>query len=155
MICGSEDELITILERGCPEIAKSFLYRLFGTGKIPTTLLSELQAEGIILSDEGVKGSIIFRDYSAPGKRFAWKRVGIVASIALTEARILALSDSKPIINVPLADERLQAMRFSLEKEETLCVSFDAGLFQPDWSGTIEYRFRTPQAKQLLELLQK
>ena len=136
-------------------MAKSFLYRLLGVGKIPASVMSELHTEGIILSDEGVKGSIIFRDFSAPGKRFVWKRVGIVASVALTKLRLLALSDSKPIINVRLTDERLHAMRFSLEKGETLCVAFDAGLFQVDWLGTIEYRFRTPHAQHLLELLQK
>ena len=136
-------------------MAKSFLYRLLGVGRIPASLMSQLQAEGVILSDEGVKGSIIFRDFSAPGKRFLWKRVGIVASIALTELRLLALSDSKPIINVPLTDERLQAMRFWLDKDETLCVAFDAGLFQVDSTGTIEYRFRTLHAQHLLELLQK
>lgn len=136
-------------------MAKSFLYRLFGVEKIPAALMSQLQTEGIVLSDEGLKGSIIYRDFSAPGKRFGWKRVGIVASLALTKARLLALAGSNPIINVPLTDERLRAMRFSLKNDETLCVEFDAGLFQADWSGTIEYRFRTPQAQRFLELWQK
>jgi hypothetical protein len=136
-------------------MAKSLFYRLFGVGKIPEPLMSQLKNEGIVLWDEGVKGSVIYRDFRAPGRRAAWRRVGITASIAVTKTRLLALSDSKPIIDVPLADERIKAMRFSLDHGAALCVAFDAALFHADWSGTIEYRFRTPQAQHLLELLQK
>jgi hypothetical protein len=46
-------------------------------------------------------------------------------------------------------------MQFSIEGDETLLVAFDAGLFHSDWSGSLEYRFRTPEAKAFLELLSK
>jgi hypothetical protein len=137
-------------------MAKSLLYRLFGVGKIPEPLRSQLQTEGIVLLDEAVKGSVTYRDFSAPGRRDGWRRQWYVASIALTQMRMLALWNSNPIINVPLADERIRAMRYSLEKGgAVLCIAFDAGLFHVDWSGTIEYRFRTSEARCFLELLPK
>ncbi|HAF16209.1 MAG TPA: hypothetical protein DCK93_13590 [Blastocatellia bacterium] len=136
-------------------MAKSFLYRLFGIGKIPASYMSQLQTEGIVLLDEGVKGSVTYLNFHRPGKSSAWERRWFTTSIGLTKARLFALWGSNPIINVPLTDERLRAMRYSLENGETLCVALDAALFHADWSGTIEYRFRTPQAQQLLELLQK
>lgn len=135
-------------------MAKSLLYRLWGVGRIPATVMSQLQAEGIILFDEGVKSSVTYRDFSAPGKRFGWKRQWFPASISLTKTRLLALWYSNPIINVPLSDERIRAMQFSLENDG-LCVTFDAALFHPDWSGTIEYRFRTDEASRFLESLGK
>jgi hypothetical protein len=47
-------------------------------------------------------------------------------------------------------------MRYTLEdNNEVLCVAFDASLFNSDWSGSVEYRFRTPEAPRFLELLQK
>jgi len=55
---------------------------------------------------------------------------------------------------VLLSDERIRAMQFSLENDG-LCVTFDAALFHPDWSGTIEYRFRTPEARHLVEQIGK
>lgn len=136
-------------------MAKSLLYRLFGIGKIPRALMSQLQTEDIILLDEGVKASVTYRNFSAPGKRFSLRRQWFAGSIALTKSRLLALRYSNPIINVPLTDERIRAMQFSLENGAGLCAAFDVALFHPDWSGTIEYRFRTPQAQQFLELLAK
>ena len=39
-------------------MAKSVLYRLFGLGKTPKRELPALEAEGIVLVDEGISGSI-------------------------------------------------------------------------------------------------
>jgi len=135
-------------------MAKSLLYRLFGVGKIPDSLMPQLKNEGVILLDEGVKGSVTYRNFRAPGKRFNWRRQAFTASIALTKARLLGLMHSDTIINVPLADERIRAMQYTVENNAALCVAFDASLFHADWSGTIEYRFGTPQAQELLEQMQ-
>src|SRR5215831_11807709 len=108
-------------------MGKPFLYRLFGIGRIPEPLRSQLQTEGITLLDEAIKGSVTYRDFSAPGKRDLWRRQWYVGSIALTKVRLLALSGSKRIINVLLADNRIRAMRYSLEKGgAVLCIAFDA-----------------------------
>lgn len=130
-------------------MAKSLLYRLFGIGKIPAPVMNDLQQEGIILLDEGVSGSTTFLNFRAPGRRYAWRRQWYTASIALTRTRLLALQYASQIINVPLTDERLAKLRFSVENNATVfCIAFDASLFHADWSGTIEYRFRTEQASQ-------
>jgi len=135
-------------------VGKSLLYRLFGIGKISEPLRSQLQKEGIVLMDEAVKGSVTYRDFSAPGKRDLWRRQWYVGSIALTKVRLLTLDNGKPTINLPITDERIRAIRYSVEKSgAVLCIGFDAGLFHEDWSGTIEYRFRTPEAQHFLELL--
>ena len=134
---------------------KSLLYRLFGAGKIPAPLMSELNAEGIVVFDEGVKGSVTYRNFSAPGKRFSWRRQGFSGSIALTKLRLVAVAFSKFLINVPVTDERLHAIHFSVEDNGSFCVTFDASLFHDDWSGTIEYRFKTPEAQRLVELLHR
>jgi hypothetical protein len=136
-------------------MSKSLLYRLFGGGKIAAPLMSQLNAEGMILFDEGVKGSVTYRNFRAPGRAFSWKRQGFAGSIALTKLRLVAVAYSKFLINVPLSDERLRAMHYSVESNGALCVAFDAALFHADWSGTIEYRFKTPEAQRLLALLQK
>jgi len=137
-------------------MGKSLLYRLFGIGKISEPLRSQLQKEGIVLMEEAVKGSVTYRDFSAPGKRDLWRRQWYVGSIALTKVRLLTLGNGKPTINVPITDERIRAIRYSVEKRgAVLCIGFDAGLFHEDWSGTIEYRFRTPEAQHFMELLPK
>ena len=136
-------------------MAKSLLYRLFGAGKIPAPLMSELTSEGIVLFDEGVKGSVTYRNFRAPGRASSWRRQLFAGSIALTKLRLVAVAYSKFLINVPLTDKRIHAMHYAVESSGAFCVTFDATLFHADWSGTIEYRFKTPEGQRLVELLQK
>ncbi len=136
-------------------MAKSLYYRLFGAWKISEPLLSQLKNEGILFFDEGVKGSVTYRNFRAPGKRTNWRRQWFTGSIVLTKLRLFGLMYSNTIVNVPLADERIRSLHYSQEGDDGFCISFDAGLFHSDWSGTIEYRFRTDQAQQLLQLLQQ
>ena len=103
--------------------------------------------------EEGLRGSATYRNFRAPGRYSNWRRQWYPASLVLTKARLLALSYSKPIIDLPLKEERLRRLRFTREEGDRLCVAFDAALFHKDWSGTIEYRFRTPEAGRFLELL--
>lgn len=135
-------------------VAKTFLYRLFGVGKIPPALLNELQSEGIVLMEQGVKGSITYRNFRAPGRAAAWRRVWITTALVLTKTRLVALSDAKPFIDVPLADKRIRELKYSVGDNDTLGITFDASLFHTDWSGVLEYRVSTPQAKQYVEQLQ-
>jgi hypothetical protein len=123
--------------------------------KVAVAYKSLLQPEGIVLFEEDVKGSMTFRNFRSPERYANWRKVLITSLVALTKERLLALKGSSPIINVPFTDERLRQMKFSLEGENTLLVAFDANLFQPEWSGEIEYRFKTSQARRFLELLPK
>ena len=132
---------------------KTLLYRLFGIGKIPEQYQIALQTEGIALADEGIKGSVTYRNFRSPTRRANWKRQWYTASIILTKARLVAFAYSNQIIDAPLNDERFRRLQFSLENETTLLIAFDASLFHNDWSGTIEYRFKTPRAKAFLDNL--
>jgi len=136
-------------------MTKTLLFRLFGFGKIPAPLLAQLSSEGILLLDEGIRGSVTYLGFRAPGKYCSWKRQWYTASIALTKERLLALRHSRPIINVPFTDRRIRELRCLHENGGTLLVAFDASLFHDDWSGTIEYRFRTPQAHAFVDRLRE
>lgn len=100
-----------------------------------------------------MRGSATFRNFRSPGRRSNWRRTWYPSSLVLTKTRLLALAYSNTIIDVPLADERLRRMRFTQEGGDRLAVAFDPSLFHDDWSGGIEYRFRTPDAARFLELL--
>ncbi|HYX28816.1 MAG TPA: hypothetical protein VE863_09625 [Pyrinomonadaceae bacterium] len=128
-------------------MAKTFLYRLFGVGKMPPQWRATIESEGVVLMDEGIAGSLTYRDFRSSGKRFGWRKVAFTGAIALTRSRLLALQYANPAINVPFSDERFKQLRISVEGEETLVVAFDPSLFHNDWSGTMEYRFHTSEAK--------
>ncbi|HEY8562303.1 MAG TPA: hypothetical protein VIL74_18145 [Pyrinomonadaceae bacterium] len=129
-------------------MSKTILHRLFGFGRIPAQYAPALSAEGVILSDEGIKGTVTFRDFRAPGRYANWKRQWFTASIVLTNERLRAFRHSSQIVDVPLADPRFRRLDFSVEEKTTLLVAFDAALFHDDWSGGIEYRFATPFAEE-------
>jgi hypothetical protein len=136
-------------------VAKTLFYRLFGLGKIPERFMSPLKSEGILVFDEGIKGSITYRDFRAPGKYSSWRRQWFNGGIVLTQVRLVSLISLSQAIDVPLADERIRSMRFSVEKPGTLLIAFDPALFHPDWSGTMEYRFRTEEAEVFVEKLRE
>jgi hypothetical protein len=134
-------------------MSKNLLYRLFGLGKMPNKYAPTLRGEGIILVDEGIGGSITFKHFRAPGRRYSWKRSWFTGCLVLTEHTFAAFAWLRPLIYVPLADERLAELRCSVEKGTTLLVAYDASLFNKEWSGTVEYRFKTANAQMFLEQL--
>jgi hypothetical protein len=133
---------------------KTLSYRLFGIGKVTDQLAAELKLEGLVLLDEGIKCSATYIDFRAPGKYSNWKRRWFSGSIALTQVRLVAQQYAEIIIDVPLRDERLRSMQIALDGD-ALLIAFDARLFHPDWSGKVEYRFRTPHARAFLDRLPK
>ena len=111
-----------------------------------------LEQEGIVLLEEGIGGSVTFRKFRAPGRRYSYRRNWFSGSLVITETRFAGFGFGKPLINVPLEGAHLGKLECSLEKDgSVLLVSFESGDFQDDWSGKIECRFRTPKAKLFLE----
>ena len=135
-------------------MSKTLAYRLFRVGRIPEQLKAQLDSEGILFQDEGIPGSVTYKNFHRPGSSSGWRRVWFTGSLTITQTRVVGLSYASPIINVPFTDPRIQRLSVSVEKRDTLLVAFDAALFHDDWSGAIEYRFRTPQAPTFLETWQ-
>lgn len=135
-------------------MSKTFLYRLFGFGGFPKVMRPILESEGIVLEDEGVGGSITFRRFRAPGKRYGYRKNWFTGSLVITEIRFAGFAFSKPVINVPLDAPHLGKLDCALERDDSvLRAAFDASEFHDEWSGDIEVRFRTPQAPLFLERL--
>jgi len=132
---------------------KTLLYRLFGIGKIPAQYSLAIQSEGVIISDEGIRGSTTYLNFRSPRRRSNWRKVWHTAAIVLTNVRLLGFHSSNTIIDVPFADSRFKSLKFSLEDGNTLLVAFDASLFHSEWSGNIEYRFKTEYAQELFNRL--
>lgn len=112
-----------------------------------------LQSEGIILLDEGLKGSVTLRKFRAPGRYHNYKKSVFAGSIVITELRFAAFSFSRPIINVPMKDDRLNLLDLSVPKEGVLRAKFNAGAFHQGWKGSVECRFATPSARLFVERL--
>lgn len=132
-------------------MSKSLLYRLFGLGKIPENERPALEAEGLVLVEEGIRGSITFRNFKAPWRRHSYRRSGFAGSIVLTEQRLVAYAFSKHVVNIPVNHPQFRKIEISVDKADRLCIAFEASDFHDDRSGSIELRFRTPQALHFAE----
>ena len=111
--------------------------------------------EGVVLSDEGIGGSVTYKKFRAPGKYYGWKRSWFSGSIVLTREHFLAFKYSKPIIGIAWDNNHIKKLNCLLEKDNILCVEFDVSAFQKNCSGDIEVRFSTPLASAFLEKIQQ
>jgi len=132
-------------------MAKSILYRILGLGRIPKDYKAALASEGLVLTEEGVRGSVSFRKFKAPGRRYSKRKSWFSGSVAITQKRVIAFAFSKRVINVPFDDPRLRKLNCSAEDDACLCFSFEAADFNPEMSGSVEVRFATPQAQLFAE----
>ena len=136
-------------------MSKTFLYRIFKIGEIPQNLRSQINREGIVLQEEGIGGSVTFKKIRAPGKYHGWRRNWFSGSIVLTREHFLAFQFTKPIIGVSWNHEKINCLNCFLENENTLCVEFDAGNFNENWSGDVTVKFSTPLARLFLENIEQ
>lgn len=132
---------------------KSIFYKLFGIGKIYEPFLAQLKSEEIIASDEGIKSTITYKNFRAPGRYSNWKRRWFSGAIVLTKKRLILQQYSQPVINLELTDERLKEIKVSLETEDTLLFEFEPQIFLENSTGQIEWRCRTPHAKIIYDRL--
>ncbi|MCP4900680.1 MAG: hypothetical protein GY906_27265 [bacterium] len=132
---------------------KSILYTLFGFGRLPKKVRFNLEGEGIVLVDEGLRGSITLRKFRAPGRFHSYRKSGCVGSLVVTEQRFAAFAFRQPVVDVPLNDPHLALLELSVPRKDLLRVKFDAGAFNTDWSGSVECRFSTSLADEVVEKL--
>lgn len=133
-------------------MGKTLAYQLFGLGKVPKKYAPAFEREGVVLFDEGIRGSVTLKRFKSPGRWHSWKRTWFSGCLALTEKTFAAFALTRPVIFVPRDDERLRELRCSIERGKLLVV-FDASLFNEQWSGTVECRFKTEKAQLFLEQL--
>ncbi|XZE55365.1 hypothetical protein SH139x_001374 [Planctomycetaceae bacterium SH139] len=105
-----------------------------------------------IIVREHLACAITLRNFSSPGRVCNWKRQWFAGSIAISGKRFIAFRWKRRLINMEFEDTRFSKLRFSSE-QGMLRITHDADLCREDWSGSIEYRFRTTDADQIVALV--
>ncbi len=134
---------------------KTLIYRLFRIGQIPLRARQQIEREGVVMQEEGIAGSVTFKDFRAPGKSYSHRRNWFSGSLILTEKHLLAFRFSRSIIGVAWDDPRARQLEYSLEDENSLLVAFDASTFNEEWSGRVELRFSTAVAADFLHRIEQ
>jgi hypothetical protein len=117
---------------------------------MPDDLRSQLAAEGILLMEEGVPATVVYRHYHAPGRSGNWRGDYLLA-FGMTERRLLvygATPDRRPpspFVNVSWEQAKAGGLTAQLDKD-SLQLSFEFSALYPDRSGQGEVWLRTEQA---------
>jgi hypothetical protein len=113
-------------------------------GSLPGGLRDELEAEGMVLVEERIRASIIFRGYQVPGQRPRSGHQTARVSIALTERRLVVHGTGSTHLEVPRGADWL---RVELRAPDRLILAYDAEAAQPNRSGDVELELETPRAE--------
>jgi hypothetical protein len=133
------------------------LRRVFlGSGRLPDDLRASLFAEGVVLLEEGLSGSVTYLDYRAPGRYSSWRKVAFTGAIAVTGQRFAVFaSRGGKHIDVPLGHPSRSAVTVRADGPDKVLFSVDPSAFDPQKSGTVEVRLRTPRAPDVVALLNR
>lgn len=132
---------------------KSLFYRWFGIGAIPKRYQTVLQAEGILVADEGLRGWCVSRNVKGPGKRYFRRAEGFSGWLVVTRKRVVGYSWWKRQINIGVDDPKLSALTVSIPKPGWLSISFETSVFRENWQGVMEFQFATDKADEFCRRL--
>jgi hypothetical protein len=127
-----------------------------GNGKLKPKLLAALESEGVVLVEEGLRGSVRYEHFKAPGRRFNGKVTGERIGLGLSEKRFVVYcrSGSTKLIDTEYSDPRLHAIEVTLEDDDTVVfrIDFDR-VEEKNVSGVIRILAHTPNAASVVEQL--
>jgi hypothetical protein len=119
-------------------------------GQLPDDLRSQLAAEGILVFEEGVPATVVYRHYRAPGRSGNW-RGNYHLAFAMTERRLLvygATPDRRPpsaFVNVSWEQAKAGGLTAAPD-DGSVRLSFEFSALYPDRAGQAEVWLRTGQA---------
>jgi hypothetical protein len=120
-------------------------------GALPEELRAELEAEGIELLEEGLRGTVLFRGYVILGQRPRSGHQNVTATLALTGRRLLVHGTGTVRLEAPRGAEWLE---HGLAAPDQLRLAYDAAAAYPQRAGEVELLLSTPRAKDLHARLQ-
>ena len=101
-----------------------FTNRLLGKGTLKPSLRAELEAEGVVLIEEGLVGSIRYSHFKAPGKRFHGKITPERIGLGISEQRVVAYcrSGRAKLVDSPFTSPRFEMVRPTTKRSRPATV---------------------------------
>ena len=132
---------------------KSLLFKLLRVGAIPKKLRPVLDAEQIVVADEGMRGWLLCRNVRGPGKRYIHRAEGFSGCLVVTKKRIICFTYRKLQINIAVEDPKIAEIFVDLPEKDILSISFESSAFKDRWKGIMQFRFRTEKAQEFQDVL--
>ena len=115
---------------------------LFGSGGLSDAVRAELESEGIVHREDGLRGSVTYRHYRAPGRRSNWSKEAMRASFVVTRRRLGVYVRSRPMVDVAFDDPRFARLDLRVDGRHLTIDLDDASVFNDRASGQITTRVR-------------
>ena len=130
---------------------------LLGGGKLKPEVRAELEAEGLVLVEEKLKGSLRYTHFKAPGKRFHGKVVPMRMALGISERRLVIRGGvgGQDLVDSPFDSPRFRAVEISLDGADRVELRIDYSRMDEaeaaGVSGVIAISMRTPNATKIVE----
>lgn len=98
-----------------------------------------------------MRGTITYRDYRAPGEYSNWAKEPVSGIVAVTGHRLLVWAGGAKRDDVPFDHPMRATVAVSADRPDRLCIELRPHE-QADWSGRMEFRFRTAAAATIAQL---
>jgi hypothetical protein len=128
---------------------------LVGSGQLPGDLRATVAAEEQLVLEEGLPGSVTYRNFRAPGQFAAWRKNAVCGAIAVTDRRLVVWAGRFKHIDVPHDHPVRARIEVTAERPDRICFRYDAGATNTSLSGQAEVRLRTRQACDIAGLLDR
>lgn len=119
---------------------------LFRLSDLPAEAKRLMEEEGLLFIAEGVRITVAYHRFKAPGKYFRNKRETGWGSFAVSQKRIVGYVFRKRAIHIPIDRDEIRAVKFSCIDRKVLVMDFDPSVSDSRWSGRLEIRYHTERA---------
>jgi len=128
---------------------------LLGNGTLTVPLRDELAAEGLVLLEEDLKGSVRYDHFKAPGRRFNGKVTLVRVALALSERRVVVYASSgrSKLVDSPYTSPHFGMVEIARHEDRVeFRVDYDKGS-DPRFGGRVTIRVHTPEAERIVREL--
>ncbi len=129
---------------------------LLGDGTLKPDLRAALESEGLVLVEEGLRGSLRYNHFRAPGRRFHGKVTPERIALGISNRRVVLYcrSGRAKLVDSEFDNPRLSIVDVSLQGDDEVAVHVDYDRAnEPKVAGQITIRARTPNAARVVEHL--
>src|ERR687895_2927678 len=129
---------------------------LLGSGTLKPELRKELEAEGLVLIEEGLPGSVRYTHFKAPGRRFHGKVTPERMALGISRKRfvIYCKSGRANLADSEFTSPNLRGLDVSVEGDDRLIVTVDYDKLDVERvSGQVALHMRTENARRIADEL--
>ncbi len=129
---------------------------LLGNGSLGGEARAQLEAEGLVLVEENLSGSVRYTRFKAPGRYHNGKVQPQRFALAISESRFVVYcrSGKVELMDSAFDQPNLDALEVTTEGEDRLILRVDYDrLAKPGISGEVAIHLKTPSAATIAEQL--